>query len=85
MISRLASQRAICRNSGLCSSYAEISRFVRTRHHGITIARPVKNELKVRCFTSTTSLKEDEISDGFLQTLDEYKKTSKSFKLNPDC
>ncbi|KAF2752057.1 hypothetical protein M011DRAFT_463541 [Sporormia fimetaria CBS 119925] len=51
MIRGLALRRAGCYNVGVRTSYAEISRFFRTRHHGITPSRA-----GVRCLTSEPSV-----------------------------
>jgi aspartyl-tRNA synthetase len=73
-----ASQRALGHSACLRSSYAEISRFVRTRHHGITFNRaPLCSWIATRSFANlqagTNSISPDE---KLRKALSDYKESS---------
>lgn len=86
-----ASRHVACRGTCLRTSYAEISPFFRTRHHGITPVHPATcSRTALRSFTSSQSTRNSiEPSETLRKTLDDYKATSMStsrscsLKLNP--
>ncbi|KAF2691716.1 aspartyl-tRNA synthetase-like protein [Lentithecium fluviatile CBS 122367] len=72
---RHASQHIASRNASLRSSYAEISRFIRTRHHGITLAAA---SCAVRCFTNSRTLRNSiEPEEKLRRALNSFKDTLK--------
>jgi aspartyl-tRNA synthetase len=75
-----ASRHVGARASCLRSSYVEISRFFRTRRHGITPARAqICSERAGRCFSGSRVLKDAiEPDEKLRKALDEFKDTSKS-------
>jgi hypothetical protein len=73
-----ASQRVLSRGTCLRSSYLEISRFFRTRRHGITLSYAATcSQHGVRYFSGSRSLKElIEPDEKLKRTLEEFKATS---------
>lgn len=64
------SRRVASHNPCLRSSYAEISRFVRSRRHGTTLRSAICSQNAVRCFTSPRMLQDSaqkEIEDARLE------------------
>lgn len=73
-----ASRHAVNHGASLRSSYAEISRFVRTRHHGITLNRaPQCLRIAARSFATLQPGAADLSPEQKLRkTLDDYKESS---------
>ncbi|KAH7402408.1 aspartyl-tRNA synthetase [Pyrenochaeta sp. MPI-SDFR-AT-0127] len=71
-----ASRHVASRSSCLCSSYAEISRFFGTRHHGITQNSTASPRSTVRYFSGSRKVYDAIQPDEKLQkTLDDFKAT----------
>jgi aspartyl-tRNA synthetase len=71
MTLQVAARRVVIRNTGVRASYAEIARYVRTRHHGITPLETGK-----RCLSSSSAWRQNEVSEQTRKILDAYKTTS---------
>jgi hypothetical protein len=78
-----ASQRVVSRGICLRSSYLEISRFFRTRRHGITPSCAATcSQHGIRYFSGSKSLKElIEPDERLKKTLEEFKATSMFFSM----
>jgi aspartyl-tRNA synthetase len=73
-----ASKQVVSRNACLRSSYVEISRFFRARHHGIAPTRtPLCPRSAVRSFVSLQSAQDAiDLDEKLRKTLDDFKATS---------